>query len=203
MSLSFRPAWSVSSLSQTDTLLFFIRHPISSLSGVWSLTQQPLFCDGSNWSKDGPHSLSVSELKKQFVSNEWVCFLRHKEQYETKAISNSNEGRLCMYARAGEACSFCFLWIALFGLLQGSWEYLAPLFGTSLSVEARVALRHIFISLHGLICLRGGKVPICGLARILLQCVRWVCWTGAEWESSRVQTLPYDVLLGFPHCAVV
>lgn len=36
----------------------------------------------------------------------------------------------------------------------------------------------LFISLCGLICLRGGMVPRCGLAPILPQCECWICWRG-------------------------
>lgn len=67
---------------------------------------------------------------------------------------------------------------------------------TPLSVEASFGLRVFFISLCGLICLRGGKVPRCGLARILLQCERRVCWRGTgrsktKAESPRVHTLTF------------
>lgn len=33
----------------------------------------------------------------------------------------------------------------------------------------------VFISLCGLICLREGKVPRCGLAPTFLQCECWIC----------------------------
>lgn len=37
-----------------------------------------------------------------------------------------------------------------------------------------------FISLCGLICLRDGNVPRCGLAPTLLQCERWICRRGLD-----------------------
>lgn len=87
---------------------------------------------------------------------------------------------------------------------------MAPLFSTPLSAELWTL--GFFISLCGLICLRGGKVPRCGLAPILLQYEGWICWRGSgqsqtNAESPKVHThthtLIHNVLLCVLHCAVV
>lgn len=73
---------------------------------------------------------------------------------------------------------------------------MAPLFSTPLSVELWTL--GFFISLCGLICLRGGKVPRCGLAPILLQYEGWICWRGSgqsktKAESPKVHTHLYTM----------
>lgn len=59
--LVFRPALPVSAPRQLLSLCLFLRppHPHPSLSEVWSLEQQAVCYDSSNWSKDGNFSASL------------------------------------------------------------------------------------------------------------------------------------------------